>query len=361
MSEQPERESKSLPASENKIRQAREKGNTPFSKELSGFIGLLAALVVIELLSGRSLLSLYQSLGLILERSGEWRLDNGANVTVFLVQMVSVWGLALAPIIGVLTIAGIVGSTIQNSPTIAIDRITPRSSRISITSGFSRLFGIGGAIEFGKALFKLAILCTVGTVLALKLSTVTLNALYIEPLGIPDLVRSSASAIILGIAMAALFLALADLAWSRLKWLHDLKMTFQEVRDEQKQLERDPTVKAKMRSLALSRSRRRMLIDVSNATLVVVNPTHFAVALRYEQQRDVAPVVVAKGQDHLALRIRRIAEEKQLPVFEDKALARSLYDSVEVQQQIPPQFYKAVAELVIFVNSKRQPGRSRSQ
>lgn len=361
MSEQPERESKSLPASENKIRQAREKGNTPFSKELSGFISLLAVVVVIELLSGSTLLSLYQSLGFILARSGEWRLDNGSNVTVLLIEMVSILGLALGPLIGVLTIAGIVASTIQNAPTLAIDRITPRLSRISIISGFARLFGIGGAIEFGKALFKLAILCTVGAILALKISTVVLNALYVEPLGIPNLVRSSASAIILGIAMAALFLALADLAWSRLKWLHDLKMTFQEVRDEQKQLERDPALKAKMRSLALARSRRRMLIDVSNATLVVVNPTHFAVALRYEQQRDVAPVVVAKGQDYLALRIRRIAEEKQLPLFEDKALARSLYDSVEVQQQIPPQFYKAVAELVIFVNSKRQPARSGRQ
>lgn len=361
MSEQPERESKSLPASENKIRQAREKGNTPFSKELSGFIGLLAVLAIIELMSGRSLLSVYQSLGLILEHSGELRLDNGANTTVLLYQMMSVWALALAPVIGVLTIAGIVGSTVQNSPTIAVDRITPRASRISLMSGLTRLFGIGGAIEFGKALFKLAILCAVGAILAAKLSTVALNSLYVEPLGIPDLLRSSASAMILGIAMAALFLALADLTWSRLKWLHDLKMTFQEARDEQKQLERDPAMKAKMRSLAMSRSRRRMLIDVSNATLVVVNPTHFAVALRYEQQRDVAPVVVAKGQDHLALRIRKIAEEKQLPVFEDKVLARSLYDSVEVQQQIPPQFYKAVAELVIFVNSKRQAGRSRSK
>lgn len=123
-------------------------------------------------------------------------------------------------------------------------------------------------------------------------------------------------------------------------------MTRQEIKDEQKQLEGDPIVKARLRSLARDRARQRMMAAVPKATLVIANPTHYAIAMRYQRDRDPAPVVVAKGQDLIAIRIREIATEHGVPVFEEPALARSMYRQVSVDSLIPPEFYKAVAELV---------------
>ncbi|MEQ9248234.1 MAG: EscU/YscU/HrcU family type III secretion system export apparatus switch protein, partial [Nitratireductor sp.] len=134
--------------------------------------------------------------------------------------------------------------------------------------------------------------------------------------------------------------------WSRHQWRVDLRMTRQEVKDEHKQTEGDPIVKARLRSLARDRARQRMMSAVPQATLVIANPTHFAIALRYRRDEDAAPVVVAKGQDLIALRIREIATEHNIPVFEEPVLARSMYKQVSVDNLIPSQFYKAVAELI---------------
>jgi flagellar biosynthesis protein FlhB len=147
--------------------------------------------------------------------------------------------------------------------------------------------------------------------------------------------------------MAAI--AAFDFFWARFSWRRDLRMTKQEIKDEHKQSEGDPMVKARIRSIGRDRARRRMLKSVPQATLIIANPTHFAVALRYQPGRDAAPVVVAKGQDILALRIREIAESNNIPVFEQVDLARALYRSVQVDQMIPPAFYLSVSELIRLI------------
>ena len=154
-------------------------------------------------------------------------------------------------------------------------------------------------------------------------------------------------------------LAAADLVWSRLHWKRDLRMSRQDVKDEQKQMLGDPLVKARLRSVALERSRKRMMSAVPTATLVVANPTHYAIALRYVREEGGAPKVVAKGQDLIALKIREIAEANDIPVIEDKALARSMYDRVEVDMMIPPEFYRAIAEIVHFLNTRGAGPRGR--
>jgi flagellar biosynthetic protein FlhB len=151
------------------------------------------------------------------------------------------------------------------------------------------------------------------------------------------------------IAIATIVLVAADLLWARFKWRSDLMMTKQEVKEEYKQMEGDPMVKARMRSLAQDRSRKRMLAAVPKATFVIANPTHYAIALRYERSEASAPIVVAKGQDLIALKIREIAEKNGVPVIEDKPLARSMYNHVEVDRMIPPDFYKAVAQILFYI------------
>jgi flagellar biosynthetic protein FlhB len=156
------------------------------------------------------------------------------------------------------------------------------------------------------------------------------------------------------VAVATLVLVAADEVWTRVSWQRDQRMTRQEVKDELKQADGDPLVKARLRSLARDRLRKRMIAAVPRATVVIANPTHFAVALRYVREEGGAPLVLAKGQDLIALKIREIATEHGIPIVEDKALARSLYQAVEVDKMIPPEFYKAVAQIIFFVMSQRQ-------
>ena len=170
---------------------------------------------------------------------------------------------------------------------------------------------------------------------------------------LPEYIRSEVAQLLISFSVAVVAIAAFDFAWSRFSWRRQLRMTKQELKDEQKEIEGNPMVKARMRSLARDRIRRQMMANVPKATVVVANPTHFSVALRYKPPTDYAPVVVAKGQDILALRIREIAVENDVPVIENIPLARALYKQVEVDQVIPQEFYQAVAELIRYINSQK--------
>ena len=179
------------------------------------------------------------------------------------------------------------------------------------------------------------------------------GAMYDDPANIPALVLSLGIRLVSAVCVTIITLVAADSVWTRLRWRADLRMTRQEVKDELKQSEGDPLVKARLRSLARDRARNRMISAVPRATVVIANPTHYAVALKYERGRDGAPIVVAKGVDLIALRIREIASRHAIPIIEDKPLARALYDAVEVNQWIPPEFYRAVAKILYFLHSRQ--------
>jgi flagellar biosynthetic protein FlhB len=177
--------------------------------------------------------------------------------------------------------------------------------------------------------------------------------MFVDAADLPSRLLALCAKAIASVMLAVVVIAGADLAWARIHWRRDQRMSRQDVKDEIKQAEGDRLIKARIRSLRLDRSRRRMLGAVPKATMVVVNPTHYAVALRYVRTEGGAPTVIAKGVDLIALKIRGIAEENQIPIIEDKPLARSLYDAVAVDNAIPPEFYRAVAELVHLIQNKR--------
>ena len=169
----------------------------------------------------------------------------------------------------------------------------------------------------------------------------------------PERILGLAVKTIAAVLVATLAVAGADLVWSRILWRRDNRMSRHEVKEELKQAEGDRLVKARLRSLRLHRSRKRMLSAVPRATMVIVNPTHYAVAMRYVRAEGGAPIVLAKGVDLIALKIRAIAEAHDVPVVEDKPLARSLYTTVEVERPIPAEFYRAVAEIVHLVQQRK--------
>jgi len=358
MAEPADKDSRTEEATDKKIRDSVEKGNTPFSREAPLLASILAFLSIMSFSATGGSLKMAGLLSKLIDRPEDWTLDTGQDATQLLRVLAFRVGLILLPVFLALPVAGILASLLQNAPSIVIDRIRPQFSRISPSQGFSRVFGLKGQVEFLKATFKFATMSAIVGLVLLHNGNVFVKALTVEASALPGLVRDVIAQLLGAVAVALIALAGFDIVWSRFSWRRDLRMSRQEVKDEYKQMEGDPLLKARLRSLGRDRARRRMIAAVPSATLVVANTTHFSVALRYRPETDAAPVVVAKGQDLIALKIREIAGAHGVPIFEDVALARALYKQVEVDKLIPPAFYKAVAELVQYVHSKNLSRRA---
>jgi len=352
MSEAPDKEAKTEEATPRRVDEALEKGNIPVSREAGLLASIIGIAIVVQMLpflfSGNAAFVLL----MLFDKPGELRLENTEDAVAILKAV----GLEIAPIVLapmlVMMALSVTASVLQNPPGIKYDRIKPQFSRVSPGKGFQRIFGAAGFVEFLKALFKFALLLVVIVVFFNGHKTELVDALQINPRDVPGAIVRQMTELTLTVAGYMLILVGVDVVWSRFKWHADLRMSKQEIKDEQKQSEGDPMVKARQCSLARDRIRRRMMAAVPRATVVIANPTHYAVALRYVQGEAPAPLVIAKGLDHLALRIRAIAEANDIPVIEDRALARSLYDAVVPDRPIPPEFYKAIAEIVLFLMTK---------
>jgi flagellar biosynthetic protein FlhB len=353
MAEATDRESRTEEASPKRIEEALAKGNTPFSREVAPAVMLVAIGLGLPLLAVSMVGRLVEGLARYLDGSGDFRLENGADAVALAVMAGKFAAAALGPAIVCLALAGLLASGLQNPPRMVLQRIKPDFSRISVSKGFARVLGPAGRVDFLKATSKLA---TVGMAVALLAPAALVRMLSLASTSSDALIEillDEVARLFLVVGLVATALASADTIWTRLKWRRDLRMSPHELKEEHKQSEGDPIVRARQRSIARNRARKRMIAQIPRATLVVANPTHYAVAMRYVPGETAAPLVIAKGVDHLALRIREIAEANDIPVIEDPALARSLYAAVKADRPIPPEFYRAVAEILLFLMSQR--------
>lgn len=360
MSESADKDSKTEDATEKKIRDTVEKGKLPSSREAPILASFLAILVFAVFFAQQNIGEMGMFLSVFLEKPEDWPLDTASDVgTLYKAVMMEI-GQTVAALVAMLMAAGFLASAVQNLPQFVGERIQPQSSRISLSEGWKRLFGVQGFVEFAKAVGKL-VLVTLVLVFILRHDLVTLlSGMITPPTSFGVVIRDIAINILVAIVVVMGAIAAVDVVWSRFHWLRDLRMTKQEVKDEMKQSEGDLIVKSRLRSLARDRARRRMMTAVPRATLIIANPTHFSIALRYVREENAAPVVLAKGQDLVALKIREIAAENNIPIFEDVALARSMYKQVSVDSVIPQQFYQAVAELIRIVYAKQAPKKQAS-
>lgn len=357
MAEEPDKESKTEEPTEKKVRDAYERGFVPTSREAATLASLLGILVIASFFVAGGTAHLNSSLARLIDNPGSWSLENSADAVSLFHAIGMEAGRLLIPVVVVLATAGIASSILQNAPRMVLERVRPQLSRLSISKGWKRIFGKQGQVEFLKAVFKLAAIVVLGFLLLRSAQSEVINAMSMEPAALPALLLSIGTRLVSAVAVAAIVLVAADIVWARLFWHGELRMTRQEVKDELKQMDGDPIVKARLRSLARDRLRKRMMAAVPRATLVIANPTHYAVALRYVREEGGAPVVVAKGLDLIALRIREVATAHGIPVVENKSLAQALYKSVEVDKMIPPEFYKAVAEIVFYLMSRQAQTR----
>ncbi len=354
MSDGADRESRTEEATEKRLSEAIEKGNVPFAREAVNFGSFLALAIVCTLFAAWMARDVTLVLRGLYTNAGSVRLDDREAAATLLVAAGYALAATVMPVLAILAGGGILTSLLQNVPSAATDRIAPKLSRISPSAGWQRIYGKSGFIEFGKSLLKLIAVAVVTYISIRNHLGDFVSALQTDPLLLPQRVLGMVTGIVVPLTLFALLLALFDVTWSRLKWRHGLRMTRHDIKEEMKQAEGDPHIKARIRAIARQRSSRRMLDKLPKATMVIVNPTHYAVALRYARGESGAPVVLAKGVDFLALRMREIAILHDIPLIEDKPLARSLYGAVDIGAQIPAEFYRAVAEILHYLNSRRR-------
>ena len=347
-----EDDDKPLDASDKRLSEARDKGNQPFAREAP----VVAMLFALTISTGALLVPLTvhmaDDLALVLAKSGEIELNNASDFLLLSKHMMLVVGGLLAPVLLLFIVAGILASVLQNPPQLLSDRIAPKFSRISPMAGFTRIFGSAGFMEFLKAIGKVALVGTAIVTLLYAARHDVAGMLISHPAASASVMQGIIYSVVKVVLGAAIFLLIADLFWSRHEWAGKLKMNHQEMKDEMKDSDGDPAMKARRQTLQ-RRMMKQMMADVPSATMIITNPTHFAVALKYDASGAGVPQVVAKGQDEVAQRIKALALEHKVPMVEDVPLARALHKSVEIGQYIPREFFQAIAEIVHIITNRK--------
>jgi len=326
--------------------EARGRGQVARSHDLTAAMLLLAGFVSIRLLGP----PLWHSLLLILESalSSDSAHDQD-DLYPFVLSAALELSKRLAPIVLIglavvlATLLGQVGWLFTWEP------LTPSLSKINPLAGLQRLFSIRSTVSALASVVKLVVVAAVAYV---TLSHSAAGIISSQMLDLFDLFMLAASLTFrlgLNLSIALVILALLDYVWQRFRHEQDLRMTKEEVKDEMRSMEGDPQIKRRRRQIQLQMAMHRLRKDVPKADVVVTNPTHLAVAIQYDPDTMMAPKVVAKGADYIALRIRQMATELGIPIVERKPLARALYDSVEVGQYVPEKFYRAIAEILAYV------------
>lgn len=341
-----DREDRTEEPSERRLREAIEKGDVPRSADVNS-VFVLAGFAISIAMAGPMAAS-FAALG------HGW-IDNlgmvglqGPDILTASTEFFGNMAMVLLVPLGIYFVAGFVSGIVQHSPIFSSEPLMPQFSRLSPLQGFERIFGRRARLYALKGFIRIvALSATLFFVLWPLKSFLAATTGVAAPL-VPGLIQDLLLRLLMAaLALYAVFAALDYLHEWR-EWHGRLRMTREEMKEERKSDEGHPEVKARMRQLGMARMRKRMMAAVPQSTVVIANPTHFAVALRYENGMD-APICVAKGVDFLALRIRAMAEDNQVPVIENPPLARALYASVDLDQPIPVEHYRAVAEVIGFV------------
>lgn len=331
-----------------RLSEARQKGNVPKSQDLSAVVGLIVGLAYLRLWGnnvGQQLTAL----------TGEYLghpLQGEMTPTSFQALGLDV-GLRLAgillPMVAVLMGVGIFVGWAQVGTLFTLKPLAPDITRLNPVSGFQRFFSLSPYVELLKGVLKIAIVGFVAYQVIADRYPAFVAVVGSDRVTSSHLLFDTFWTMIWRMAIALLILALADLAYQRWYYIESMKMSKQEIKDEMRQSEGSPQVKGEIRKRMRRMARRRMMQDVPKATVVITNPTHYAVAIRYAEGETEVPIVLAKGVDRVALQIREIADEHRVPRIENRPLAQALFKQVEIGDEIPPELYAAVAEILVAV------------
>lgn len=348
MSEDADESSKTEDPTQKKLDEAHKQGQYAMTQEIGNWLMVAAALVILISILPGTLKGMVPRLNFFFENLDQIPLDQGGTGVVLMRVMKDIlWALWL-PIL-LLLFAGVMGTVGQKGFNVSWELISPKLDKLNPISGIANLFSAQKGVDLLKSLAKVAV---VGVVAYMALQPMILAIEHYIGIDMMMMLRETDSLtlrLLAGVLAILTLIAGADLFWQRHSFDKKMRMTKQEVKDEHKQAEGDPHVKGRIRQLRFERARKRMMAAVPNADVVVTNPTHFAVALKYDSKTMGAPMVVAKGADAVAFKIREIAEENGVPVMENPPLARALYATCDIDEEVPSEHYRAVAEVITYV------------
>jgi flagellar biosynthesis protein FlhB len=331
-----------------KLSEARNKGNVISSQEVSSFAILFGAALTAAFLGPFMAERVANAAGGLLANVHSITFDAN-NIGVVLLDVLFDVAIGVAPIALLLMVLGVASKLVVSGFLFSAESMKPSLDKISPLKGLKRMFSLKSIVEFGKGLIKLSI---VGTIVFLLASPVVDRVEVIMQMDLGATVNETRLILLRmfsGVVAVMAVIAVLDYLYQRHEYMKQMRMTKQEVKDEHKQAEGDPMVKGRLRQIRAERARARMMTAVPTADVVVTNPTHFAVALKYEIDSMGAPRVVAKGADDVAFRIRDVANENDVPIIENPPLARALFASADIDEEVPPEHYKAVAEVISYV------------
>ncbi|MBQ4837031.1 MULTISPECIES: flagellar biosynthesis protein FlhB [Pseudoalteromonas] len=343
-----------------KISDARKKGQVARSKELGTTFVLIFSAVALILYGADIAKGLYNIMGRMLTLN--------RNETYDTTKMFAVWGDAFSELffpmsmfVLIILVAGVIGNTLLGGFNFSWEAASPKPSKMSPMKGIKRMFGPQAAVELFKSILKFVLVAGFA-ILFIKWMFYDILHLSIE--SVPGSVIHSLeilSWLFLALSCTMIIISAIDAPYQSYNHNKQLKMTLQEVKDEYKNSEGDPQIKARIRRTQREMSQRRMMQDVPDADVVVTNPTHYSVALKYDTEKAGAPMVIAKGVDELAMQIRKVAKGNEVPIVESPVLTRSLYHTTEVGDQIPDQLFTAVAQVLAYVFQLKKFNKGRGR
>ncbi|MBY6006491.1 flagellar biosynthesis protein FlhB [Salipiger bermudensis] len=359
-----DKDNKTEEPTERKLRKAREKGDVASSKEAGNVMAVLSLFAITAFVLPSVSAPLAGVFRNVLESAGQ--IHVGTDLAGLRDLGAVSWkvlrgvGILLGPLMALMVIGALAGVALQGEVVVAAERLKPKWSKISPMAGFKRLFSLTAFVEFFKSVTKVLLVGVIAGWVVLEAVGQIWQTQGLLPEMVTNFVRAEAARMLLITLALVSVIAVADILWKRFDHRRKQRMSMKEIKDEVKESEGDPLIRSKRMSIRRERARQRLAQAVPRATVVLTNPTHFAVALKYENGVDIAPVCVAKGADLMAARIRELASENEIPMIENRPLARALYDVAELDRQIPVEHWEAVAAIIGYVmdlerNIRRAP------
>jgi flagellar biosynthesis protein FlhB len=334
--------------SAHKLQEARKKGQVPRTREVGQLMTIVSGIAILALVGPWMVQKIISDNSRYIAMSYQLPADKGGIGSLLLNAVFHLLAVLAIPF-ALLWIMAIIGGMIPNGLIVSFEQLKPKFDKFNPLSGLKKIFGPDNLIEMLKSIIKITVVGAVAMTQIMPAFDAVEH--YIE-LDLVDLVGETttlALQLMLGVAIAILILAGFDYFYQRFRFMQQMRMTVQEMREEYKQLEGDPHVKGRIKQLRLEKGRQRMMANVPKSDVVITNPTHYAVALKYDPSQMDAPQLMAKGVDAVAARIRALAEENKIPIVRNPPLARALYAACDIEENVPMEHYRAVAQVISYV------------
>ncbi len=347
MAEDQDNSQKTEDPTQKRLEEGRKKGDIAKSQDVPIWFLMMASAAI---MAGAGPLAgmIADPLARIMDHPHAFRLSEGGAQQLMGSLLMSL-ALPLTIIFGIIAVSTVIGHIVQHRPLWTAEKMKPDLAKLSPAKGLTRMFGMQGWMNLFKSFLKMGAITGAMMYAVWPEATAISEAGRLEPAGLLAMTQAIAGRLLLAAVVVVGIIAAIDFLYQRWSFMQRMRMSRRDIKDEVKQQEGDPHVRARLRQIRLERSRKRMMQNVPKSTVVITNPTHYSVALRYDPEKDAAPVCLAKGADDVALRIREVAKEHNIPIIENVPLARALFASVEVEESVPREHFEAVAKIIGFV------------